>query len=196
MVDQKCVLFVIQLRLTFVLGDTYTHRGKMWNKVVYSGLKGMLSIMLRGASVISLDTKGRLSLPKRYREELAMLCNGLFVCTIDHQFPCLLLYPLPEWERIETKLSRLSSLHPAERRLQRLLLGHAFECEMDGQGRLLISSALRCHADLNNKIMLVGQLNKFELWNHAHWQKQIDQDIQLQANSAEILSDKLDHFSL
>lgn len=152
--------------------------------------------MLRGASVISIDTKGRLSLPKRYREELTVLCHGLFVCTVDHQFPCLLLYPLPEWDRIEAKLSCLSSLNPVERRLQRLLLGHAFECEMDGQGRLLMPSALRVYADLNNKVMLVGQLNKFELWNHEQWQKQIDQDIQLQADAAEGLSDRLDHFSL
>ena len=152
--------------------------------------------MLRGVSVISLDTKGRISLPKRYRAELASFCHGLFVCTIDHQFPCLLLYPLPEWERIEAKLSCLSSLNPLERRLQRLLLGHAFECEMDGQGRLLISPALRDYADLSGKAILVGQLNKFELWNHAKWQKQIDQDIQLQADCQDALSERLDHFSL
>ena len=67
---------------------------------------------------------------------------------------------------------------------------------MDGQGRLLISSALRDYADLNGKAILVGQLNKFELWNQAKWQKQIDQDIQLQADCQDALSEKLDHFSL
>ncbi|MDD1782254.1 division/cell wall cluster transcriptional repressor MraZ [Enterovibrio sp. ZSDZ35] len=152
--------------------------------------------MLRGVSAISLDTKGRVALPKRYREELDALCDGVFVCTIDHQLPCLLVYPLPEWERIEAKLSRLSSLNPAERRLQRLLLGHAFECEMDGQGRLLISPTLRDYAGLSGKAMLVGQLNKFELWNSDKWQQQIDQDIQLQAESAEALSERLSNFSL
>lgn len=152
--------------------------------------------MLRGVSVISLDSKGRLALPKRYRKELDLLCNGAFVCTIDHQLPCLLLYPLPQWQHIEAKLSCLSSLNPIERRLQRLLLGHAFDCEMDGQGRLLIASVLRDYAQLNDKAMLVGQLNKFELWNCDKWQQQIDQDIKLQAKLAKMPSDNLSHFSL
>lgn len=152
--------------------------------------------MLRGVSVISLDSKGRLALPKRYREELDMLCDGKFVCTIDHQLPCLLLYPFPEWERIEAKLSCLSSLNPIERRLQRLLLGHAFDCEIDRQGRILISSALRSHAALHDKVILVGQLNKFELWNADKWQQQIEQDIKFQAESEQVPSGSLSHFSL
>ena len=61
------------------------------------------------------------------------------VCTIDLHQPCLLLYTLPEWEIIEQKLSRLSSMNPAERRVQRLLLGHASECQMDNAGRLLVA---------------------------------------------------------
>ena len=65
-----------------------------------------------------------------------------------------------------------------ERRLQRLLLGHATECELDGNGRLLLSQPLRSHAGLDKKIMLVGQLNKFELWDEARWQQQVNDDIQ------------------
>lgn len=152
--------------------------------------------MLRGVSVISLDIKGRLALPKRYRKELDALCDGEFVCTIDHQLPCLLLYPLPEWERIEAKLSRLSSFNPVERRLQRILLGHAFDCEMDAQGRLLISATLRDYAALHGKAMLVGQLNKFELWNADTWQQQIEQDIKFQADSVQEQNDNLSHISL
>lgn len=72
--------------------------------------------------------------------------------------------PLPEWEIIEQKLSRLSSMNPVERRVQRLLLGHASECQMDGAGRLLIAPVLRQHAGLTKEVMLVGQFNKFELW--------------------------------
>ena len=91
--------------------------------------------------------------------------------------PCLLLYPLNEWEEVERKLKTLSSTNPAERRLQRLLLGHAAECELDGNGRLLLSQPLRSHAGLDKKVMLVGQLNKFELWDEARWQQQINDDI-------------------
>ena len=95
--------------------------------------------MFRGATLVNLDSKGRLSVPTRYREQLLENAAGQMVCTIDIHHPCLLLYPLPEWEIIEQKLSRLSSMNPVERRVQRLLLGHASECQMDGAGRLLIN---------------------------------------------------------
>lgn len=86
--------------------------------------------MFRGATLVNLDSKGRLSVPTRYREELLGNAAGQMVCTIDIHHPCLLLYPLPEWEIIEHKLSRLSSMNPVERRVQRLLLGHASECQI------------------------------------------------------------------
>lgn len=121
--------------------------------------------MFRGATLVNLDSKGRLSVPTRYREQLLENAAGQMVCTIDIHHPCLLLYPLPEWEIIEQKLSRLSSMNPVERRVQRLLLGHASECQMDGAGRLLIAPVLRQHAGLTKEVMLVGQFNKFELWD-------------------------------
>nr|WP_086938457.1 division/cell wall cluster transcriptional repressor MraZ [Thaumasiovibrio occultus] len=150
--------------------------------------------MFRGANAVSMDGKGRLAIPKRYRDELTHLCDGELVCTIDHQLPCLLLYPLPEWERVEHRLSRLSSLNPAERRLQRLLLGHASECRIDGQGRILIAPTLRQYASLDSKVMVVGQLNKIEIWQEQRWQQQIEQDI---AASEEFpLSERLTDFTL
>lgn len=120
--------------------------------------------MFRGATLVNLDSKGRLSVPTRYRDQLLESATGQMVCTIDIHHPCLLLYPLPEWEIIEQKLSRLSSMNPVERRVQRLLLGHASECQMDNAGRLLIAPILRQHAGLTKEVMLVGQFNKFELW--------------------------------
>ncbi|WP_434144597.1 division/cell wall cluster transcriptional repressor MraZ [Photobacterium leiognathi] len=152
--------------------------------------------MLRGATSISIDSKGRIALPKRYRQWITEQCGGLFICTIDHQFSCLLLYPINEWEHIEAKLATLSSLHPAERRIQRLLLGHASECEMDGQGRILLSPTLRQYAHLQDKIMLVGQLNKFEIWSDVLWQQQIELDINLQAEDALAQSSRLSELSL
>ncbi|PSV31704.1 division/cell wall cluster transcriptional repressor MraZ [Photobacterium sp. GB-72] len=152
--------------------------------------------MLRGATVISLDNKGRIAIPKRYRAEVINHCDGLFICTIDHQFSCLLLYPMNEWVHIEAKLATLSSLHPAERRIQRLLLGHASECDMDGQGRILLPATLRQYAHLQDKIMLVGQLNKFEIWSESLWQQQIEHDINLQAEDAIAQSSRLSELSL
>lgn len=151
--------------------------------------------MLRGASSINLDAKGRMTMPTRYREWLMEECHGQLVCTIDINHRCLLLYPIAEWEEIERKLKRLSSMNPAERRLQRLLLGYADDCEMDKNGRLLIPPPLRQHASLEKKIMLVGQLNKFELWSEEQWQQQIAADIALEED-VDMLTDNLKDFSL
>ncbi len=118
------------------------------------------------------------------------------VCTIDLHQPCLLLYPLPEWEVIERKLSRLSSMNPAERRVQRLLLGHASECQMDSAGRILLANTLRQHAGLEKEVMLVGQFNKFELWDEKAWYLQIEKDINAEQSAMEPLSERLQDLSL
>ncbi|MGL5154851.1 MAG: division/cell wall cluster transcriptional repressor MraZ, partial [Aeromonas veronii] len=123
--------------------------------------------MLRGAHAITLDPKGRLTLPTKYRDWLREESEGQLICTIDITHPCLLLYPLSEWEEIEKKLKALSTMDPLERRLQRLLLGHASECELDGNGRFLLPAPLRQHAKLDKQVMLVGQLNKFEIWSDS-----------------------------
>ena len=99
--------------------------------------------MLRGAHSITLDSKGRLAIPTRFREWLRDECENQLVCTIDISHPCLLLYPLPEWEEIEKKLKTLSNMNPLERQLQRLLLGYASDCELDGNGRILLPLQLR-----------------------------------------------------
>lgn len=152
--------------------------------------------MLRGAHAISLDSKGRLAIPTRFRDALREECDGLLICTIDISNPCLLLYPLAEWELIEKKLRTLSSTHPQERRLQRLLLGHAAECELDGNGRCLIPGPLRQHAGLDRKIMLVGQLNRFEIWDEGRWQQQINDDLQALPKEGWECSERLRDFSL
>ena len=152
--------------------------------------------MFRGAAALSLDDKGRLAIPTKYRKSLMLDCEGQMVCTIDIKQSCLLLYPLPEWQIIEQKLTTLSSMNPAERRLQRLLLGHAEDCQMDKSGRILIASTLRQHADLEKKIMIVGQLNKFELWSEAAWQAQIANDMAAEQQDDLALSERLQDFSL
>ena len=152
--------------------------------------------MLRGASALNLDTKGRIAIPTRYREWLTDTCHGQFVCTIDLQSPCLLLYPLNEWLLIENKLRGLSSTDPQERRLQRLILGYASESELDKGGRTLIAPTLRQHAKLQKKVMLVGQLNKFEIWDEEMWQQQVQQDLLQGLPTGDELSERLRGFSL
>ncbi|SFN77260.1 division/cell wall cluster transcriptional repressor MraZ [Xenorhabdus japonica] len=152
--------------------------------------------MFRGATLVNLDNKGRLTVPARYREMLNEESMGQMVCTIDLHQPCLLLYTLPEWEIIEEKLSRLSSMNPAERRVQRLLLGHASECQMDNTGRLLLANTLRQHAGLTKEVMLVGQFNKFELWDEQVWYQQVQNDIAAEQSTQEPLSARLQDLSL
>lgn len=152
--------------------------------------------MFRGATTLSLDSKGRLAIPAKYRHALSLDCEGKMVCTIDIKQPCLLLYPLPEWQIIEQKLTRLSSMNPAERRLQRLLLGHADDCEMDKNGRLLLSAPLRQHSGLEKKLMLVGQLNKFEVWDEDAWHEQVAQDMDVEREGDFTLNERLEDFSL
>lgn len=152
--------------------------------------------MFRGATLVNLDSKGRLAVPTRYRELLLAESQGQMVCTIDLHQPCLLLYTLPEWEIIEKKLARLSSMNPAERRVQRLLLGHASECQMDNAGRLLLANTLRQHASLSKEVMLVGQFNKFELWDEQTWYQQVRDDIDAEQSAQEPLPERLQDLSL
>lgn len=152
--------------------------------------------MFRGATLVNLDSKGRLAVPTRYRETLIEESEGQMVCTIDLHQPCLLLYTLPQWEIIEQKLSRLSSMNPVERRVQRLLLGHASECQMDSAGRLLLAGTLRQHASLTKEVMLVGQFNKFELWDEQTWYQQVREDIDAEQAAQEPLSERLQDLSL
>lgn len=108
-------------------------------------------------------------MPTRYRERLQRECHGTVVLTIDTEERCLLLYPQMEWEEIEKKIAALPSFNPAARRIQRLLIGHATDAEMDSHGRILLPSLLRDYAELQKHAILVGQGKKFELWDETHW---------------------------
>ena len=124
--------------------------------------------MFRGVNALNLDIKGRLAIPTRYREEILRLANGRMVITVDRDHS-LLLYPLPEWEEIERKLVKLPSFNLQARRLQRLLIGHATEVELDGNGRILLPPLLREFASLDKAVVMIGQGNKFEIWDEAKW---------------------------
>ena len=129
--------------------------------------------MLRGATKVTLDAKGRLAIPTRYRERIVQRCDGQLVATVDKDY-CLLLYPLPDWEEIERKLMRLPSLYKRARRLQRLMVGHATEVDVDGHGRILLSRELREFAGLERQAVLLGQGNRFELWDEERWNETRD----------------------
>lgn len=139
--------------------------------------------MFRGITSATLDGKGRMALPARNRESVQLASDGKTVVTIDMREPCLLLYPLPEWEVVQRKLESLSNINPQARLLQRLLIGHATDLELDANGRILLPAMLRDYAQLTKKLVLVGQGNKIELWADNLWRERmqvwLEQDDQL-----------------
>ena len=130
--------------------------------------------VFRGATKVSLDAKGRMAIPTRYRERLVERCGGQLVVTVDKDH-CLLVYPLPDWEELEQKLVRLPSMNKVARRIVRIMVGYATDIDMDANGRILISKELREFASLTKQGMLIGQGNKFELWDEATWNEKRDE---------------------
>jgi transcriptional regulator MraZ len=128
--------------------------------------------MFRGATKVTLDDKGRVVLPTRYRPFLAERSGGRLIVTVDPQDTCLLLYPHPDWEQLEQQLMTLPTLNAQARRLQRLMVGHATEVELDGHGRVALSPELREFAGLTRGAMLIGQGKRLELWDESRWNAQ------------------------
>ncbi len=129
--------------------------------------------MFRGITQLCLDSKSRFAVPAKYRDELSSRCAGNLVITADPS-RCLLIYPQPAWEPIEKKLNSLSSFDPQSRSLQRLIVGNACDVEMDSAGRILVVTPLRQFAGLTKDIVLVGQGEKFELWDAEKWNQEIE----------------------
>ena len=124
--------------------------------------------VFRGATNVTLDGKGRMAMPTRYREQIAARCDGQIVVTVDKDY-CLLIYPFPDWEELERKLVRLPSMNKIARRILRIMVGYATEVDMDTNGRILLSHELRDFAGLDKQAILLGQGNKFELWDEKRW---------------------------
>lgn len=152
--------------------------------------------MFRGVNALQLDDKGRMTIPAHHRDALKVDSEGQLVITIDTEERCLLLYPLSEWEGIEHKIERLPSFNPAARRIQRLLIGHATEVELDTQGRLLLPPLLRDYAGLQKGVVLIGQGKKFEIWDQKRWNEGREQWLSQGLGETEALPLDLQSLSL
>lgn len=126
--------------------------------------------MFRGINPINLDAKGRVALPAKYRDRVTDRCDGHMVLTVHPFDRCLLLYPLTDWEVVEAQVNALpNSTSRQARRLQHLMVGYATELDLDAANRLLLPAMHRDHAELDKRLILVGQGQKFEVWNEARW---------------------------
>jgi len=126
-----------------------------------------------GFNSVSIDSKGRVALPARYRASLLSGNETSIIITRDPQYPSLKVYFGSEWENLSGYLKSLQSLDPIVRKLQWTILGNASVNEFDPSGRMLvlIPSELREYAEIDNKkkLCLVGMGNKFEIWEEENW---------------------------
>ena len=143
--------------------------------------------MFRGASSINLDSKGRFRIPTRFRDVLVSRCAGRMVLTINNtRERCLWLYPIDEWDIVEKKVAELPSFDSTSQELKRFLIGYATDCEIDSAGRVRISAPLREFAGLEKGIVLIGQRNKFEIWDDSLWKTRCEEWLQMEPENRQL----------
>ena len=126
--------------------------------------------MFRGSSFHTIDTKGRIIVPARFRDVIkAGGTDGIMVSRMDQ---CLVAYTLEEWRKIEARILALAEKNDSMRRFRRVFIGGAFECPCDRQERILIPPTLRQYAELDKEIVLVGVLDHFEIWSRDRWDQE------------------------
>ncbi len=125
--------------------------------------------MFRGSYEHTVDSKGRVSVPSKFREIIADRYEGRLVLAMDYD-RCLTVYPLEEWEKLEEKIRNLPTMKKEVRDFMRFLLASATECELDKQGRVLITPAHRQHAGITKNVTLVGIIDKIEIWDSKAWE--------------------------
>ena len=127
-----------------------------------------------GFNTVSLDAKGRISIPARYRTDFKSQNQNKIVITKDPQYPSLKLYSGNEWDSISKKLQSLQGLDPIVRNIQWTILGNAYQADIDINGRMLIRvpNDLQKYAEIEEEkqIALVGMGNKFEIWKINNWE--------------------------
>jgi len=137
-----------------------------------------------------------MAIPSRYRERLMDLAEGALVLTLNPLDRSLWLYPLSEWELIEEKLAQLSDFDRQSRRAKQMMRGYATDCQLDSQGRILLPVELRDYASISKQAVILGQGNKFELWDEISWSQQRDEWLQEVGNESSQPSDTLKTLSL
>ncbi|MCU0663181.1 MAG: division/cell wall cluster transcriptional repressor MraZ [Myxococcota bacterium] len=133
--------------------------GRKWEKA---------QVMFRGRFDTTFDSKGRTSLPARFRELLGASDDGRLVLTTALE-PCLVVYPYSGWCEFEKRLAALPSFDPGVKQIKRLYVAGAVECAMDGHGRILVPAVLREYAGLERDAVWTGMVGHMELWDLGRW---------------------------
>jgi MraZ protein len=128
--------------------------------------------MFRGRFEYSIDSKGRVSIPAKFRELLAgKYDNGLILTNFDR---CLVAFPYEEWQVVEEKVSSFSMVKKETTAFLRFFISGAVECPIDKLGRIIIPPTLRKHAQLEREVIFAGMLKRFEIWSKGRWAEEIN----------------------
>ena len=149
-----------------------------------------MSLKIYGTSSLTVDSKGRIVIPAKYRDLLKQSCEGILAITKDPQYPCLLIYPGKLWNEISSKFESLGGLNPKTRSMQRKILGNAsvIDFQVSERMSLLIPQLLREFVNVKPKsqIALVGMGSKFELWSLENWKRK---ELGFQVEGEDLLED-------
>jgi MraZ protein len=143
--------------------------------------------MFRGRFEHTIDEKGRLSVPSKFREILGSQFDDRLIVT--HFDGCLWGYPVTEWQRIEEKVANLPQFKPEVKALQRVFISAATECPLDRSGRILITPTLRDYADLQKDVVMVGMTRRIEMWSSERWKKEFEKSQKEIQNFGDTLAD-------
>ena len=132
-------------------------------------------LMFRGSFEHSVDSKGRVSVPSKFRDIIADRYDGRLVMAMDFDL-CLTVYPLEEWEKLEEKIKTLPMMQKEVKDFMRFFFSSATECELDKQGRILIPPTHRERAGITKNVTLVGIINKIEIWDAEAWEARNSQN--------------------
>ncbi len=155
------------------LSSLFSAPGERLDKVYFGGIKWYkVEKMFQGRYEYTIDNKGRVSLPAKFREVLnKRYDNHLIITNFDS---CLVAYPLSEWLTLVEKMKSLSLVKKDVKSFQRFFISGASECVIDKQGRLLIPPALREYAGLEKDVVFVGMINRLEIWNKERWDQEVN----------------------
>lgn len=127
--------------------------------------------MFRGQFVHTIDAKGRVSLPARFRDTILANGDARLVLTPAPSDPCLHLHPLADWAEFEKKIAELPRFDPHIVRFRRMYVSAALECELDAGGRVLVSADYRARAHLGKEVLVAGMGRVIELWSKDLWDR-------------------------
>lgn len=144
-------------------------------------------VMFRGWHDHTIDHKGRISIPSKFRETLEDHFSPQLVITFFEK--CLVAYPQEEWQHLERKVSSLPQLKPQVRHFERYFISGAIHCEVDKQGRILIPPILREYAEIEKDVVFVGMLKKIEIWSKPKWKEAFEESKKQFSQSGDILAE-------